>query len=230
MLLDTRQERPENKEGFNPNVQNEVINAVAAQSQKTSFWILVVLGSLTVIGFFIFLYIWFVSWPNKFNSQQLKINNSASSIELNLAKRKDTLIKLFEQTKAYLKFENDTYTKVAELRSGKTTKNNINESNKEQILMNSIARDINIAYEQYPNLKANSIIVDLISASQYIENEIAASRRLYNMDVTQFNQSIMLYPAVVKAKKMKLYTLPLFVASEEQKKGVDMSGLSDFNK
>ncbi|CRH25471.1 LemA family [Chlamydia trachomatis] len=149
---------------------------------------------------------------------------------MNLAKRKDTLIKLFEQTKAYLKFENDTYTKVAELRSGKTTKNNINESNKEQILMNSIARDINIAYEQYPNLKANSIIVDLISASQYIENEIAASRRLYNMDVTQFNQSIMLYPAVVKAEKMKLYTLPLFVASEEQKKGVDMSGLSDFNK
>lgn len=140
MLLDTRQERPENKEGFNPNVQNEVINAVATQSQKTSFWILVVLGSLTVIGFFIFLYIWFVSWPNKFNSQQLKINNSASSIELNLAKRKDTLIKLFEQTKAYLKFENDTYTKVAELRSGKTTKNNINESNKEQILMNSIDR------------------------------------------------------------------------------------------
>lgn len=67
--------------------------------------------------------------------------------------------------------------------------------------MNSIARDINIAYEQYPNLKANSIIVDLISASQYIENEIAASRRLYNMDVTQFNQSIMLYPAVVKAEK-----------------------------
>ncbi|SYV92075.1 Uncharacterised protein, partial [Mesomycoplasma hyorhinis] len=38
MLLDTRQERPENKEGFNPNVQNEVINAVATQSQKTSFW------------------------------------------------------------------------------------------------------------------------------------------------------------------------------------------------
>lgn len=54
MLLDTRQERPENKEGFNPNVQNEVINAVATQSQKTSFWILVVLGSLTVIGFLYF--------------------------------------------------------------------------------------------------------------------------------------------------------------------------------
>lgn len=38
-------------------------------------------------------------------TKQTEINQAASGIDVNLVKRKDTLLKLLEQTKAYMKFE-----------------------------------------------------------------------------------------------------------------------------
>jgi LemA protein len=45
-------------------------------------------------------------------------------------------------------------------------------------------------FENYPNLKTTDTIRDLMSSADYIEREIAASRRLYNSTALQFNQEI----------------------------------------
>ncbi|TNK87606.1 LemA family protein, partial [Mycoplasmopsis pullorum] len=52
--------------------------------------------------------------------------------------------------------------------------------------------------------------------------EIAASRRLYNSQVTEFNQKLFAFPTNVPASKMRLSTIPLYQASELQRKDVEI--------
>ncbi|WPL40540.1 LemA family protein [Malacoplasma iowae] len=230
MLIDTRVVQEEqNTTGFEPNVQNPIMVPNPTAGQKFIYALMIIFSCLLVFGFILWPILLFVTWPNKFNKMQMEINNSASVIDVNLQKRKDTLVKLFDETKAHLKFEKETMIKVTELRSMKnaSTLEDFNGASKMNGLMESISRDINVSFEAYPNLKSSQIVAELMSSSQYIETEIAASRRLYNQNVTAFNSEIFAFPKMMKAKSMKLHTLPLFSASTEAKKDVDMSGLAN---
>ena len=64
--------------------------------------------------------------------------------------------------------------------------------------------------------------MQLMSAADLNEREIAASRRLYNQSVMEFNQKLFVFPDQNIAAMMKLHTLPLFEASAEQKKDVNL--------
>ncbi|MGL4948313.1 MAG: LemA family protein, partial [Mycoplasma sp.] len=159
-----------------------------------------------------------VKKKNYFNRQQIEINNSASNIDVQLQKRSDTLIKLLDAVKGHTKFEKETLTKITQMRSGMSDLD-VNEKNK---LISDISRNININVENYPELKASQSIQKLMTESAYIEKEIAANRRLYNSNVTRFNQDIFVYPWSVTAEKLHLSAIPLFSASEEAKKDIKL--------
>ncbi|QDY88385.1 LemA family protein [Mycoplasma anserisalpingitidis] len=226
MLIDTRIEQSEQPE---INVQNQIISPKATTSQKILFALMIFFSCILIFGLIYWPYKWISSWPNKLNRLQLEVNDAASLIDVNLQKRKDTLVKLFEETKAYLKFENETFTNVAKLRSLKSEGMSEDAKTTQEMntLMENISRDINISVEAYPELKASKIVSELMSSSEYIESEIAASRRLYNKRVSEFNTEIFTFPILIKAQKMKLHSMSLFAASKESKKDVDMSGLSN---
>lgn len=214
MLVDTRKQQ--DPQGFNPNVDNSVQVAKASFGQKLG-WILMCIFTLGIC-FFVG-----ISWKNSFNRQQIEINQASSNINVNLTKRRETLIKLLEQTKGYMKFEKETLTLVTKYRSGMAS-----ESEKTQ-MDNQLANfmmNLNVQYEQYPQLKSDQIVRELMSSSQYLESEIAASRRLYNQSVTYFNSEIFTFPKIAVASKMKLQTFPMYFASVTQMQDVDMSSLS----
>lgn len=213
-------------EGFNPNVDNRTFGAQASNKDKTLWWTLYILSWLTIIIGIVLTVKWY-QWGNMFNREQIEVNEAASAIDVNLTKRRDTLIKLLEQTKGYMKFEKETMENITKLRSMTNADTNIQKANENQKIMDSLSRDLRINFENYPNLKSSSAVAELMSSSQYIESEISASRRLYNLKVTAFNQNIVSFPRSVKAKKMNLVSLPMFSASEEQKQDVKMDSLSN---
>lgn len=153
----------------------------------------------------------------------MEINNASSNIDVSLTRRSETLRKLLDQTKGYLKHERETFERITQMRSS-GYKSIIQ---KDQALDN-LSRSIQVALENYPDLKGNQVIMELMSSSQYIESEISASRRLYNQLVQRFNGDILTFPNVCYAEKQKLSTLPLFVANRVQKEDVNMSSLTDF--
>ncbi|ADC31352.1 LemA-family protein [Mycoplasmoides gallisepticum str. F] len=223
MLVDPSKQTTE---GFNPNVDNSTFSAQASSGDVALWWFLYCLSWLTIIGGIILTVKWY-QWGNMLRTKQTEINQAASGIDVNLVKRKDTLLKLLEQTKAYMKFEKSTLENITKLRSLPNGTTDVNKMNDAENIINSVSRDINLQFENYPNLKASSIVAELMSSSQYIEAEISASRRLYNTKVTDFNQEIVSFPVSVKAKKMNCHSLPLFVASVEAKQDVKMDSLSD---
>ena len=155
----------------------------------------------------------------------MKINNAASNIQVNEAKRRDTLIKLLEQTRAYMKHERETLELVTKYRSGTASQG---ETSRLDNQLSQFMMNLNVQYEQYPQLRADSIVAELMSSSQYLETEIAAARRVYNQSATQFNAEIFMFPRIVTASKIGLSTFPLFQASYQQRQDVDMSSLSNF--
>ncbi|MBO6042512.1 LemA family protein [bacterium] len=158
------------------------------------------------------------------NEQQIEVNTAASNIDIALTKRRDTLIKLLEQQKAYYKYEGNTQTNIAKLRSM-----DIKNFSEAKQVMDNVENEIKMTFENYPDLKANQLAQDLMGTSELLESEIAASRRVYNMKVETFNSVIYTFPTNCIAKSMGLKNFALFQATSEQKQDVDMSSLSDYD-
>ena len=216
MLIDTRVETSENNTGFNPNVQNQII----APKKNAGITILNIFLSIITIGIYAFAVL--LRKRNWFNKQQQEINKRTSDISVQLTQRRDTLIKLLDLTKSHMKYEKNLLRNVTELRS--ITTNNIKPEDLSKInnKINEGFAKVNVAFEAYPNLRASDSVMQLMSTADLNEREIAASRRLYNQSVMEFNQKLFMFPDQNVAAGMKLHTLPLFEASAEQKKDVNL--------
>jgi len=215
MLVDTRVETSENTTGFNPNVQNQII----APKKNVGITILNVFLCIITIGIY---GIVLISKRNWFNRQQQEINKRTSDISVQLTQRRDTLIKLLDLTKSHMKYEKDLLKDVTELRSLNSGDIKAEDLSKVNDKINQGFAKVNVAFEAYPNLRASDSVMQLMSTADLNEREIAASRRLYNQSVMEFNQKLFVFPDQNIAAGMKLHTLPLFEASAEQKKDVNL--------
>lgn len=222
MLVDTKKEQTR-KEGLNLNVNSQSIKPSATIGQKIGWWSIVCLGFvLFIIPGIVAIFYW-ISWGNFFRREQFEVEKTVSNIQVNEAKRADTLIKLLEETKTYLKHEKETLLSITSLRS---VKNNTVDRQTSEKILSEASMNFQMVFESYPDLKANQIIMNLMTTSNYLETEIAAARRLYNLKASQFNKEIFTYPKLIKADKMNLETFLLYQASQKQRIDVDMSKLN----
>ncbi|APJ38590.1 LemA family protein [Mycoplasmopsis pullorum] len=216
-LFDNRTEQ--DPKGFNPNTDNRPVPAQASGVAKFFYY----LFFITII--FIVKHISYLNW---FRNKQNEINQAASNIDIQLTKRSETLTKLFETVKGYAKHEKELFESVAEMRSLSGRLNVVDEAQANDLrseltsLNNNVFGRLMMVSENYPELKANTLFQELMEESTYIEREIAASRRLYNSQVTQFNQRLFAFPTNVPASTMRLSTIPLYQASELQRKDVEI--------
>ncbi|QCZ36469.1 LemA family protein [Mycoplasma nasistruthionis] len=206
-----------NEEGFQPVADNRPVKATASLGAKIFIYASFIL---------IFPIFWYIGKRNAFNRMQNQINNLASGIDVQLQKRSDTLGKLVQQVASYKNFEKEVFSDVAKLRSLTLQGNAIANSQEIDALNNSVFGRVMAVAENYPELKSSSLYMNLMDETTYIEREIAASRRLYNQKVTEFNQEIMVFPSNVPAAASGLSTAPLFQASVKSRQDVDMSILN----
>jgi LemA protein len=107
-----------------------------------------------------------------------------------LKKRRDTLIKLVDATQTSVKFEKSLLTDITRLRNVNIAPNDTKGLVAQDTASASAMSRLMATFENYPNLKTTDTIRDLMASADYIEREIAASRRLYNATALQFNQEI----------------------------------------
>ncbi len=207
-LVNTRKQG--NPEGFNPNVDNSEKYAKAGTVGRIIWYILFLLIIPLLIH---------VSMRNSLNKKQSEVNELASGIDVQLKKRRDTLVKLLDATKGYMNHEKSVLTDITKLRKMSITSDNRAEINSKT--ESALGRLLMVS-ENYPDLKANESIKELMEQASYLEREIAASRRLYNTSVRQFNQQLFAWPSNVPATELALGTFPYFAASTEDKKDVEM--------
>ncbi len=172
---------------------------------------------LIIVGIVLFiLVIWYISVSNKLNRAVVKIDESLSGIDVALTKRYDVLTKMIDVVKAYAKHEKETLFEVINLRKDMTMQEK-NDANK---AMDENFKRINIVAENYPELKSSENYKTLQQSIADVEEHLQASRRLYNSNVSLFNQMLVTFPTSSIAKNKGLTKKDFFEADETKKEDV----------
>ena len=183
-------------------------------------WMIVLLSIIGLIILIILIIVgWYISTLNRFRIELEVISQAESNIDVSLTKRYDLLTKLLASTKAYMKHEKTTLEDIVALRqpSGNAS---IKDKAQFESQMQSSFDKINVVVEQYPQLKADSVIIDLQRSTANIENDLQAARRSYNAKVTNYNQSIIVFPNNIVAKRRDFVKKDFFEADVSKREDI----------
>ncbi len=155
---------------------------------------LYVLIAIVVVIFIIV--VWYISVSNKIVRASIKVDESFSGIDVALAKRYDVLTKMVDVVKGYTKHEKEILLKVVELRNNMS----MQEKKDANAAMDENFSKINAVVENYPDLKASENFKILQQSVVDVEEHLQAARRLYNSNVSLYNQMIITFPNNIVAK------------------------------
>lgn len=146
-----------------------------------------------------------------------KIQQNASTIDNYLEQRVVILSNLAGLVNKAVELDKETFVGIAAARGGN---GNHDDAMRNEIgtAMENINRNINVALENYPELKAHQEIQDAIQQNSYLQREITAARELYNDSVATWNKEIQIWPVKMIAAAEEGYTTRVpFIASKEIK-------------
>ena len=155
---------------------------------------------------------------NNLNKALVKIDEADSGIDVALTKRYDVLTKMIETVKGYAKHEKEVLFDVIKIRKGMTIEEK-NEANKQ---MDETLSKINVLAENYPDLKASENFKTLQDSITDVEEHLQAARRLYNANISSYNQMIVTFPISIIAGTKGLTKREFFVAEEHKKQDVEI--------
>ena len=179
--------------------------------------VLILFGALFLFGIFFY---------NGLIGKRNQVTNAFSAIDVMLKKRFDLIPNLVEVVKQYSTYEQGTLTKIVELRT-KATAGNISEVEKATLdaQLSSSVNGLMVNVENYPDLKANTNFINLQTTWTESEEQIAAARRTYNAAVTDYNNSIMMFPGSIFAGMLNFQPIAVLATAEEERKNISAKTL-----
>lgn len=161
------------------------------------FWGAIIAVIALIIGIF-----------NKLVLLKNRFKNAFSQIDVQLKRRYDLIPNLVETAKSYLTHERETLEAVIAARN--TALAGLKSANAgDEASMNALGRAegqlssamgrLNMVMEAYPDLKANTTMMQLSEELTSTENKIAFARQAYNDAVTEYNAFKQSFPAVIFA-------------------------------
>ena len=182
----------------------------------------VLLWILGIIPGIVFLFMK-VKAGNYLSQLQQKIQHDASQIDNYLEQRVVILQNCAKLLDKAIDLDKTTMTQIAAYRSG-ADPNDDGARNQMAQQIESVGRSINLAFENYPDLKAHAEIADAMQQNAYLQKEITAAREVYNDTVATWNRDIYAWPTkmIVAAKRGYTTRIPFSTSSEvkEQARGV----------
>ena len=124
-----------------------------------------------------------------------KVENAWSQIDVQLQRRFDLIPNLVEAVKGYMTHEQETLTKVTELRSSWANATTVAEKAELDNELTGALKTIMAVSENYPDLKANQNFLDLQNQLSETENKISYSRQFYNDTVLMYNNLCETFPS-----------------------------------
>lgn len=170
------------------------------------------MSTTTLIGLAVILIaiIYTATMYNRLVTLRNRFKNSFAQIDVQLQRRHDLIPNLVETAKAYLSHEKETLTRVIEARNQAVmAKKSAAEdpsdgkrieklSSAENMLTRALAGFYAVS-ENYPDLKANQTMQQLMEELTSTENKVAFSRQAYNDSVMTYNTYREQFPSNIMA-------------------------------
>lgn len=155
-----------------------------------------------------------------------QVENAFAGIDTMLKKRYDLIPNLVAAVKKYMEHEAGTLTEITKLRA-KATSGSLS-SDETVDLNNRLGKalgGIMVAVENYPDLKASVNFQQLQRSLNEVEEQLSASRRSFNASVTDFNNSVEMFPTNIMAGIMGYQVRQLFEIVEIERQTPDVTEL-----
>ncbi len=200
------------EEGLDTHV---IAKRIPVKVGKGSLVFEIALWVLGIIPGIVFLFMK-IKADNHFQQLQQRIQHNASQIDNYLEQRVVVLQNVARLLDKAIDLDKSTYENIAKYRSGI---NGDEARNEAASAIDQVSRNINIAFENYPDLQAHKEINDAMRQNMYLQREITAARELYNDTINAWNRDIFKWPTkmIVAAKNGYTTRIP-FIASSEIKR------------
>ncbi|MBP2624160.1 LemA family protein [Streptococcus oricebi] len=133
-------------------------------------------------------------------AEQSQLEKAQADVETTLQRRSDLIGNLVESVKGQMNHETEVFTKISEARtkigsSSVTSK----ESQEAQAELSSALTRLLVLTENYPQLKSDENVKQLMIELAGSENRILIARKDYNKEAATYNRKIRSFPTVFVA-------------------------------
>lgn len=184
-------------------------------------------GILLCIGIalIVLLICWYIWAANNLIAKRNRVKQCRSGICVALKQRNDLIPNLVATVKSYMGHENEILSRIAELRSHTFQPSQETEQIKNGNELSGLLTRLQLSVEDYPELKANQQFNRLMANVEDMELQLQAIRRTYNAAVTDYNNSIEMFPSSIVARQQNHHAEELIDIPEHEKQNVDINKL-----
>jgi LemA protein len=155
---------------------------------------------------------------NKMKSEQMKISEARSNIDVYLQQRYDEIKAIYKIVQEYKLHELDTFKEIVQLRQ-MAMSNEISFKEKTEINNEIEGRlpTMMATFENYPELRSNENFLQLQEAISDNESNISSARKSYNGYINKYNTTIAMFPTMIFAKMFNFATEELYETPENKR-------------
>jgi LemA protein len=154
---------------------------------------IIVIAVLLLIGLF------YILIRNSIIGSRNRVDESWSGIDVQLKRRHDLVPNLVETVRGYATHERETFEKVTQARAAAMQADGPAQASAAEGMLSQALGGLRVVAEQYPELRATENFQQLSRNLSELEDEIQASRRIYNSNVQAYNTKIQVFPNSVVA-------------------------------
>jgi LemA protein len=183
---------------------------------------LIVIAAIVVVSV-----LYYIAKRNSIIAARNRVDESWSGIDVQLKRRHDLVPNLVETVKGYAEHEQQVFEKATKARAEAMAAHGVGETAQAEEKLSGALTDLRAVAENYPTLRATENFQQLSRELAQLEDEIQASRRIYNSNVQSYNTDIQQFPASIIAQQGGFTAREYFEiedASQREPVSVDFSG------
>ena len=195
-------------------VINKKVEIKVGPGSKVFEVLLWILGIIPGIVFLILK----IQAKNKLDQLEQRLQSDASTVDNYLENRVVILKNCASLLEKSINLDKDVYTEIAAFRSGVNPNQGSAEANREALAgqVETFNRNLNMAFERYPELRAQDAIMDAMRQNNTLQREVSAAREKYNNDVSLWNRLINQWPTYMIVAAKNGYTTRIPFSTSQQ--------------
>jgi len=156
---------------------------------------------VVVVVVLILAVLYYIGKRNSIIASRNRVDESWSGIDVQLKRRHDLVPNLVETVKGYAEHESETFEKATKARAEAMQASSVADTAKAESKLTGALTELRAVAENYPTLRATENFQQLSRNLSELEDEIQASRRIYNSNVQSYNTSIQQFPGSIIANQ-----------------------------
>jgi LemA protein len=170
---------------------------------------------IIIVAIVVVLVLIFIGVNNSMIGARNRVDEAWSGIDVQLKRRHDLVPNLVETVKGYATHERETFEKVTEARADAMKAQGPAQAGAAEGRLSAVLGDLRAIAENYPELRATENFQQLQRELTELEDEIQASRRIYNSNVQTYNTKIQVFPNSVIASMRNFEAREFFEITDE---------------